>query len=46
MTINSKMTIKEKIIEAFEKSNELTAKELTTRLGVSKYLSINKILNN
>jgi len=32
------MTIKEKIIEAFEKSNELTAKELTTRLGVSKQM--------
>ena len=32
------MTIKEKIIEAFEKSNELTAKELTNSLGVSKQM--------
>lgn len=32
------MTIKDKIIEAFEKSNELTAKELTNNLGVSKQM--------
>lgn len=38
MTINSKMTIKDKIIEAFEKSNELTAKELISNIGVSKQM--------
>ncbi len=38
MTINSKMTIKDKIIEAFEKSNELTAKELISSIGVSKQM--------
>lgn len=32
------MTIKEQIIQAFEKSNELTAKELTNSLGVSKQM--------
>jgi hypothetical protein len=32
------MTIKEKIIAAFEKSSELTAKELTNNLGVSKQM--------
>lgn len=32
------MTIKEQIIAAFEKSNELTVKELTNNLGVSKQM--------
>lgn len=32
------MTIKDKIIEAFEKSNELTAKELINSIGVSKQM--------
>jgi len=38
LTINSKMTIKNKIIETFEKSNELTAKELISSIGVSKQM--------
>tara|TARA_R110001592_G_C13171206_1_gene749860 strand:+ start:853 stop:1836 length:984 start_codon:yes stop_codon:yes gene_type:complete len=38
------MTIKEKIISAFEKSNELTAKELTHSLGASKQM-VHLVLN-